>query len=45
MEFNHIVPHDVDGENEGSEDHQTSPDPPIWTEVSILYQIIYFFIN
>ncbi|CAI9293390.1 unnamed protein product [Lactuca saligna] len=33
MEFNHIVPHDVDGENEGSEDHQTSPDPPIWTEI------------
>ncbi|KAI3789679.1 hypothetical protein L2E82_02481 [Cichorium intybus] len=30
MEFNHIVPHDgdMDGENEGSEDHQPSPDPP-----------------
>lgn len=35
MEFHHIVPHegDMDGE-EGSEDGKT-PDPPIWTEVSI----------
>lgn len=35
MEFNHIVPHDgdMDGETEGGEDHQASPDPPIWTEV------------
>ncbi|KAI3750617.1 hypothetical protein L2E82_21306 [Cichorium intybus] len=36
MEFNHIVPHDgdMDGENEGSEDHQASLDPPIWTEAA-----------
>ncbi|XP_024960670.1 probable sucrose-phosphate synthase 1 [Cynara cardunculus var. scolymus] len=35
MEFNHIVPHDgdMDGETEGAEDHQASPDPPIWTEI------------
>ncbi|KAL9223960.1 hypothetical protein vseg_000041 [Gypsophila vaccaria] len=35
MEFNHIVPHegDMDGETEESDEHPTSPDPPIWTEV------------
>lgn len=35
MEFNHIIPHegDMDGETEGGEDHQASPDPPIWTEI------------
>ncbi|KAL4564035.1 hypothetical protein LXL04_028085 [Taraxacum kok-saghyz] len=35
MEFNHIVPHDgdMDGENKGGDDHQPSPDPPIWTEI------------
>ncbi|KAJ0496037.1 putative sucrose-phosphate synthase [Helianthus annuus] len=35
MEFNHIVPHDgdMDGETEGGEEHQPSPDPPIWTEI------------
>jgi sucrose-phosphate synthase len=35
MEFQHIVPHvvDTDGESEGNEEHPTSPDPPIWTEI------------
>lgn len=35
MEFHHIVPHDgdIDGETEESEDHQASPDPPIWAEI------------
>ncbi|KAM7511573.1 hypothetical protein LguiB_010448 [Lonicera macranthoides] len=35
MEFHHIVPQDGDmeGETEGNEDHPTSPDPPIWTEI------------
>ncbi|EEF30424.1 sucrose phosphate syntase, putative [Ricinus communis] len=35
MEFHHIVPQegDMDGEIEGNEDHPTSPDPPIWTEI------------
>lgn len=35
MEFHHIVPQDgdMDGETEGNEDHPTSPDPPIWSEV------------
>lgn len=38
MEFHHIVPQDGDmeGETEGNEDHPTSPDPPIWTEVPII---------
>ena len=37
MEFHHIVPQDgdMDGEIEGNEDHPTSPDPSIWTEVLI----------
>ncbi|KAJ9141021.1 hypothetical protein P3X46_031605 [Hevea brasiliensis] len=35
MEFHHIVPQegDMDGEVEGNEDHPTSPDPPIWSEI------------
>nr|BAM68535.1 sucrose phosphate synthase [Mangifera indica] len=35
MEFHHIVPQDgdMDGETEGNEDHPTSPDPPIWSEI------------
>lgn len=35
MEFNHIVPHegDMDGETEETEEHPTSPDPPIWAEI------------
>uniref|UniRef100_A0A2P2KV08 Sucrose-phosphate synthase n=6 Tax=Rhizophora mucronata TaxID=61149 RepID=A0A2P2KV08_RHIMU len=35
MEFHHIVPQDgdMDGEAEGNEDHPTSPDPPIWSEI------------
>ncbi|KAJ9557951.1 hypothetical protein OSB04_012565 [Centaurea solstitialis] len=35
MEFNHIIPHDgdMDGEAEGTEDRQASPDPPIWAEI------------
>ncbi|XP_071715996.1 probable sucrose-phosphate synthase [Rutidosis leptorrhynchoides] len=35
MEFNHIIPHDgdLDGETEGAEDRQASPDPPIWAEI------------
>ncbi|XP_074281153.1 putative sucrose-phosphate synthase [Silene latifolia] len=35
MEFHHIVPHegDMDGETEENEEHPTSPDPPIWTEI------------
>ncbi|CAL9028081.1 unnamed protein product [Prunus brigantina] len=35
MEFHHIVPHDgdMDGETEANEDHPTSPDPPIWSEI------------
>ncbi|GJR86914.1 probable sucrose-phosphate synthase 1 [Tanacetum coccineum] len=35
MEFNHIIPHDgdMDGESEGTEDRQASPDPPIWAEI------------
>ncbi|KAJ0029898.1 hypothetical protein Pint_13803 [Pistacia integerrima] len=35
MEFHHIVPQDgdMDGETEGNEDHPTSPDPSIWTEI------------
>ena len=39
MEFNHIVPPhdgDMDGETEGGEDHQASPDPPIRTEVQVI---------
>ncbi|KAF4378356.1 hypothetical protein G4B88_025849 [Cannabis sativa] len=38
MEFHHIVPldGDMDGEAESNEDHPTSPDPPIWTEVLIM---------
>ncbi|PON42727.1 Sucrose phosphate synthase [Parasponia andersonii] len=41
MEFHHIVPQDgdMDGEMETNEDHPTSPDPPIWSE------IMRFFIN
>lgn len=37
MEFHHIVPHDgdMDGETEANEDHPTSPDPPIWSEVLV----------
>lgn len=39
MEFHHIVPHDgdIDGETEESEDHQASPDPPIWAEVVLFF--------
>ncbi|KAJ4952577.1 hypothetical protein NE237_029409 [Protea cynaroides] len=35
MEFHHIVPHDgdMDGETEGNEDNQATPDPPIWSEI------------
>ncbi|KAI7754709.1 hypothetical protein M8C21_009469, partial [Ambrosia artemisiifolia] len=35
MEFNHIIPHDgdMDGETEGTEDRQASPNPPIWAEI------------
>jgi sucrose-phosphate synthase len=35
MEFHHIVPQDGDmeGETEGNEEHPTSPDPHIWSEV------------
>ncbi|KAM1089849.1 hypothetical protein ACFX19_017771 [Malus domestica] len=35
MEFHHIVPHDgdMDAETEANEDHPTSPDPPIWSEI------------
>ncbi|KAJ8753226.1 hypothetical protein K2173_017830 [Erythroxylum novogranatense] len=35
MEFSHIVPQDgdMDGEVEGNEDHPTSPDPAIWSEI------------
>ncbi|XP_022731595.1 probable sucrose-phosphate synthase 1 isoform X3 [Durio zibethinus] len=35
MEFHHIVPQDgdMDGEIEGSEEHPSSPDPPIWSEI------------
>lgn len=35
MEFHHIIPHDgdMDGETEGTEDHPSSPDPPIWAEI------------
>ncbi|KAM1411788.1 hypothetical protein ACFXTO_024620 [Malus domestica] len=35
MEFHHIVPHDgdMDAETEANEDHHTSPDPPIWSEI------------
>ncbi|XP_062078155.1 probable sucrose-phosphate synthase 1 [Humulus lupulus] len=35
MEFHHIVPldGDMDGETETNEDHPTSPDPHIWTEI------------
>lgn len=36
MEFHHIVPQDVDGETETNEDHPTSPDPPIWSEVIVI---------
>ncbi|RXH74377.1 hypothetical protein DVH24_029098 [Malus domestica] len=38
MEFHHIVPHDgdIDAETEANEDHPTSPDPPIWSEVLIM---------
>ncbi|GMN66584.1 hypothetical protein TIFTF001_035645 [Ficus carica] len=41
MEFHHIVPQDgdMDGETETNEEHPTSPDPPIWSE------IMRFFIN
>ncbi|KAK8543242.1 hypothetical protein V6N13_136229 [Hibiscus sabdariffa] len=35
MEFHHIVPQDgdMDGEIEGNEEHPSSPDPPIWSEI------------
>ncbi|XP_048323517.2 probable sucrose-phosphate synthase 1 isoform X2 [Ziziphus jujuba] len=35
MEFHHIVPQDgdMDGEVETNEEHQTTPDPPIWSEI------------
>ncbi|CAK7345312.1 unnamed protein product [Dovyalis caffra] len=35
MEFNHIISEDgdMDGKIEGNEDHHTSPDPPIWSEI------------
>ncbi|KAA3486054.1 putative sucrose-phosphate synthase 1 [Gossypium australe] len=35
MEFHHIVPQDgdMDGEVEGNEEHPSSPDPPIWSEI------------
>ncbi|XVF34579.1 hypothetical protein REPUB_Repub18cG0070700 [Reevesia pubescens] len=41
MEFHHIVPQDgdMDGEIEGNEEHPSSPDPPIWSE------IMHFFSN
>lgn len=43
MEFHHIVPvdGDMDGETEGNEDHQSSPDPPIWSEVLMLLNIYF----
>ncbi|XP_059431398.1 probable sucrose-phosphate synthase 1 [Corylus avellana] len=36
MEFHHIVPQDGDmeGETEGNEEHPTSPDPHIWSEIA-----------
>lgn len=44
MEFNHIIPHDgdMDGEADGTEDRQASPDPPIWAEVNA---IMFFFLS
>ncbi|KAI7754553.1 hypothetical protein M8C21_013447, partial [Ambrosia artemisiifolia] len=48
MEFNHIVPHDgdMDGESEEGEEHQPSPDPPIWTELNVYScTIMRFFTN
>ncbi|KAI4377321.1 hypothetical protein MLD38_014970 [Melastoma candidum] len=35
MEFHHITPEDgdMDGEMEGNEDHPTTPDPHIWSEI------------
>ncbi|KAK8545187.1 hypothetical protein V6N12_026027 [Hibiscus sabdariffa] len=35
MEFHHIIPQDgdMDGEIEGNEEHPSSPDPPIWSEI------------
>ncbi|XP_047309152.1 probable sucrose-phosphate synthase [Impatiens glandulifera] len=35
MEFHHIVPHDgdMDNEAEGNEEHPTTPDLPIWSEI------------
>lgn len=38
MEFHHIVPQDgdMDGEVETNEEHQTTPDPPIWSEVLVI---------
>ncbi|XP_039033385.1 probable sucrose-phosphate synthase 1 [Hibiscus syriacus] len=35
MEFHHIVPQDgdMDGEIEGNEEHPSSPDSPIWSEI------------
>ncbi|XVF88310.1 hypothetical protein PTKIN_Ptkin19aG0039600 [Pterospermum kingtungense] len=35
MEFHHIVPldGDMDGETEGNEEHPSSPDQPIWSEI------------
>lgn len=39
MEFDHIVVHDgeVDGDLEENEDNPASPDPPIWSEVLIIF--------
>ena len=38
MEFHHIVLQDgdMDGETEGNDEHPSSPDSPIWSEVLII---------
>lgn len=45
MEFHHIVPHDVDNDGEGARDDENpqSPDPPIWSEVSVIFEQLTFF--
>ena len=43
MEFQHIVPHDVDAD--GDDEDPQSPDPPIWSEVqcSLIISLIKCF--
>ena len=36
---------DMDGESEGTEYRQASPDPPIWAEVRCLHSVSYLWLS